>query len=129
MTVKQFINTELYKELNSGNYTILVAKPHINEFIRDRKKIFVGVGVGMGGMDIAAATETALENVKDQVGGLTFDRRIVFIKGNILKSDLYVANRALWDSNLFSENGAETLMGFGYADKDEEKIVVYVAVV
>ena len=91
MTVKQFINTKLYEELNSGNYTVLVAKPHINEFIRDRKKIFVGVGVGMGGMDIAAATETALENVKDQVGGLTFDRRIVFIKGNILKSDLYVA--------------------------------------
>ena len=122
MTVKQFINTKLYEELNSGNYTVLVAKPHINEFIRDRKKIFVGVGVGMGGMDIAAATETALENVKDQVGGLTFDRRIVFIKGN-------VANRASWDSNLFSENGVKTLLGFGYADKDEEKIVVYVAVV
>ena len=129
MTVKQFINTELYKELNLGNYTVLVADPHINEFIRDRSKIFVGIGVGRGGMDIEAATKTALENVKNQVGGKTFDRRIVFIKGNILKSDLYVAHSASWDNNLFSENGAETLMGFGYTDKDEEKIVVYVAVV
>lgn len=129
MTVKQFINTELYKELNLGNYTVLVADPHINEFIRDRSKIFVGIGVGRGGMDIEAATKTALENVKNQVGGKTFDRRIVFIKGNILKSDLYVARSASWDNNLFSENGAETLMGFGYTDKDEEKIVVYVAVV
>lgn len=129
MTVKQFINTILYKELNSGNYTVLVADPHINEFIRDRSKIFVGIGVGMGGMDIETATKTALENVKNQVGSKTFDRRIVFIKGNILKSDLYVASSASWDNNLFSENGVKTLMGFGYTDKEEEKIVVYVAVV